>query len=67
MRSFERRANLAFPYYKLATWCPISMTWKDGKKAFPNVDAAKSSLPSGRYRISEVTDRGRTDMPPFEV
>jgi hypothetical protein len=55
-------------YYKLATFCPISMTWKDGKKAFPSEsDAIKSARKPGRYRISIVDEKGRHDLAPFEV
>jgi hypothetical protein len=55
-------------YYKLASFCQISMTWKDGKKAFPSeVDAIKSARKPGRYRVSIVDENGRHDLAPFEV
>jgi hypothetical protein len=55
-------------YCKLATFCPISMTWKDGKKAFPSqAEAIESARKPGRYRVSIVSETGRHDLSPFEV
>lgn len=55
-------------YCKLATFCPISMTWKDGKKAFTSeAEAVKSARKPGRYRVSIVDENGRHDQVPFDV
>jgi hypothetical protein len=55
-------------YYKLATFCQISMTWKDGKKAFQSeAEAMKFAKKNGRYRVSIVNENGRHDFAPFEV
>lgn len=68
MRTHERLAANAFPYYKLATWDARSFTWRDGKAAFPILaEALGAARRPGRYRISEVTAIGRTDREPFEV
>jgi hypothetical protein len=69
MRAFERRATNAYPYFKLASWDSRNLVWRDGKKAFPTEKAARAAAASapGRYRISVVTDVGRTDLVPFEV
>jgi hypothetical protein len=53
-------------FFKLATFCELSLTWKDGKKAFPTEsDAVKSAKKPGRYRVSEVSESGRRDLLPF--
>lgn len=53
-------------YFKLATFCPISMTWKDGKKAFSTeAEAMAAAKKTGKYRISHVQQNGRTDKEPF--
>jgi hypothetical protein len=53
-------------YFKLATFCQISMTWKDGKKAFSTeADAIAAAKKPGQYRISHVQQNGRTDKEPF--
>jgi len=55
-------------FFKLATFCKLSLTWKDGKKAFcTELDAVKSAKNPGRYRVSEVSDFGRRDLLPFSV
>lgn len=69
LRHFERREAGKFPYYKLATWNPISCTWMDGKRAFDDAaQAAESAACPGKYRISSVHEDGsRVDGSPFEV
>ena len=68
MRHFERRAANAFPYFKLAEWDATALTYRDGKRAFDSESAAQSSASKpGRYRLSRVTNAGRTDLAPFEV
>lgn len=72
MKPHERRAACAYPYYKLATWNTLSMTWQDGKKAFDSEGAARMTAyliqPVGtRCRVSEVTEGGRRDLEPFVV
>ena len=54
-------------YFKVATFCGLSLTWKDGRKQFADESAALRSIKSpGRYRLSHVTDRGRIDLEPFD-
>ena len=68
MRNHERRRIHAYPYYKVATWDPISLTFRDGKTAFPSSRLAYASISGpGRFRLSEVTADGRVDMEPFDV
>lgn len=68
MKPYERRAENRYPYFKLATYDSISCTYRDGKKAFPTyLAAAESAIAPGTYRISKVTDTGRTDFEPFTV
>ena len=70
MKPYQRRQQAAYPYYKVATWDACSCTWRDGRTAYPTRDAAIGSLPCGvpaKYRLSEVTEHGRTDLAPFEV
>ncbi len=63
MKPYQRRQAAAYPYYKLATWDPRSLTFRDGKVAFPTqVHAIESIDTEGKYRISEVTDAGRKDL-----
>jgi hypothetical protein len=55
-------------FFKLATFCELSLTWKDGKKAFPTEsDAVKSAKKPGQYRVSKVSESGRHDLLPFTV
>lgn len=56
-------------YYKLATYCPRTLTFKDGKRAYPTEAAAKAAATAtGTYRVSEVPPDGkRRDLAPFEV
>lgn len=65
MKHHQRRAAGAFPYYKLATWDAVSMTWRDGKRQYQTREEATAAAPTGKNRISEVTDAGRRDDPPF--
>lgn len=74
MKPYERRAAQAYPYFKLARWDADSLTWRDGKKTFPNEQAARESaidfLPAwdnqGLFRVSVVEgDGSRRDLEPF--
>lgn len=70
MKSYQRREQQAYPYYKVATWDARSLTWRDGKKAFATADEAMRSFPrgaAGKYRLSEVTENSRRDLEVFEV
>ncbi len=68
MKPYQRRQAAAYPYYKLATWDPRSLTFRDGKIAFTSMrDALDSVTVEGKYRISEVTETGREDFAPFFV
>jgi hypothetical protein len=68
MRHHQRRETGNFPYYKLATFDARIMCFRDGKKAFPTIEAAEKSIAApGRYRLSVVTSDGRSDLPAFEM
>jgi glycine cleavage system aminomethyltransferase T len=55
-------------FFKLATFCSLSITWKDGKRAFDTAaEAIASAKKPGKYRVSHVTDSGRRDGEPFSV
>lgn len=55
-------------YFKLATFCPRSFTWRDGKTAYPTEDnAIAAASKPGQYRISRVDASGRHDLTPFSV
>lgn len=67
MKQHERRNAGGFPYFKLATFDPISLCFRDGKQAFPSVEAAhRAAKKPGRYRVSVVTAEGREDLHEFE-
>jgi hypothetical protein len=68
VRSFERRAASAYPYFKLSAWDALSFTWKAGKVIYPTEDLARAAaIRPGRYRLSRTDESGRTDSEPFEV
>lgn len=68
MKPYQRRQQGGYPYYKLAKWDARSMTWCDGRGTHTTeADAFMSITIRGRYRISEVTECGRRDLPPFDV
>jgi len=68
MKHYERRQQQAFPYYKLATWDARSLTFRDGKVAYATpADATKAAKKPGRYRLSIVTENGRSDLESFDL
>lgn len=68
MKSHERRATQAYPYFKVAVFDSVSMCFRDGKHAFETKDAAKRSAKSpGTYRLSTVTASGRVDSDRFTI
>ncbi len=69
MRPFERRSAAAYPYYKLATWDELRMTWRDGNRGHDTVAGAMNEINQiGKYRVSRVDETGkRTDLEPFTV
>jgi hypothetical protein len=68
MKNYERRATGQFPYFKLATFDPISLTYRDGKVAYPTkAGAISAAAKPGKYRVSEVNLSGRIDFEPFEI
>lgn len=67
MKHYERRTGCGFPYFKLATFDPISMCFRDGKRAFASAEEAyKAAKKPGKYRVSVVHEGGRTDLTEFE-
>lgn len=49
------------PYYKVQTWDPVAVAWRDIQKMHPDEKAAHAAAPVGvRYRLMCVTERGRT-------
>lgn len=68
MKHYKRRAAGGFPYFKLAKWDSISLTWRDGKESFASEQAAKDSAAKpGRYRANRVEESGRIDLEPFDI
>ncbi len=69
MRPDERRIKGAYPYFKLAVWDRCNACWRDGRRAHATIDAAvaEAERAPGRYRISCVTESGRTDLAPFVI
>jgi hypothetical protein len=66
VKPHERRQAKAYPYYKLATWNARNQCWNDGKAAYPtDAEARAAAVKPGRYRVSEVTEHGRRDLPEF--
>jgi hypothetical protein len=59
MRTFERRAAGAYPFYKLARWCGRSLCWKELRGSYPGrADAEGAAAAPGRYRVTEVRGPG---------
>jgi hypothetical protein len=68
MRPFERRAALAYPYFKLSVWDVRIACWKVLPKAYPSEgEARKQARKPGRYRLSQLEESGKTELEPFEV
>jgi hypothetical protein len=68
MKPHLRRAQGSYPYFKVATWDPRSLTFRDGKNAHATKEEALRSVSGpGKYRLSIVTADGRTDLPSFDV
>jgi hypothetical protein len=66
MKQHDRRASGGFPYFKLATFDPISMCFRDGKQAYETAEKAYAAARKpGRYRLSVVDADGRTDLSEF--
>lgn len=54
--------------FKLATWNPRNQCFDDAKVAHATeAEARASAKHGGRYRVSEITDEGRTDGPEFTI
>lgn len=67
MKHHQRRNDGGFPYFKLATFDPISMCFRDGKQAFASAEEAyKAAKKPGKYRVSVVHEHGRIDLSEFE-
>lgn len=67
MKAHARRTAGGFPYFKLATFDPISMCFRDGKQAFASAEEAYAAAKKpGKYRVSVVHEGGRTDLSEFE-
>lgn len=65
MMPHERRARTTF---KLAVWDAVSCCWRDGKRAYASLEAAKAAAkPPGRYRVSVIDTTGRRDLEAFQV
>jgi hypothetical protein len=68
MKMYERRESGVAEYFKLATFDPRVMTWRDGKVQFDSEsEARKAARRSGQYRVSRVADGHRMDLEPFTV
>lgn len=67
MKAYQRREVGSEAYFKLAVYDPRSMTFRDGKVAYATeAEARAAANQPGRYRISRVDGRDRTDHIPFD-
>ena len=63
MKHHERRTSGGFPYFKLATFDPISLCFRDGKQAYDSMEQAYAAAKKpGKYRISMVHEGGRENI-----
>lgn len=68
MKAHERRATLAYPYFKLLTWDVISFTWRAGKRAVPTeVEARRMAGKRGRYRVERFDEGVSRSLEEFDV
>jgi hypothetical protein len=68
MKAYERRETDAYPYYKLAVWDEVYVTWRAGKSIQETEAAARGlARKPGRYRISRIDEAGKVELPPFSV
>jgi hypothetical protein len=66
MKQYQRRQANAYPYFKLATFDERSFTFRDGKVAYQtDHEAIEAAKKPGKYRLSIVTENGRSDFEPF--
>lgn len=55
-------------FFKLAVFCNVSFCWKDGKVRYNSEsDAIAAANSPGKYRVSRVDGKKRTDLTPFVV
>lgn len=69
-RPYQRRAMGAYPYYRLAVWCPLSFTFKDNPKVYetlPQAMGAATAHGKGRYRITEISETDVKMLEPFDI
>jgi len=61
MYTRRRRGSARFdPYYKVQTYDPRSMTWRDVQRSHPTAQSAADAFPPGeRCRVMLVTMDGR--------
>jgi hypothetical protein len=53
------RRRTAYPFYKLASWCPRSLCWKELRGGYPDRPRAEAAADApGRYRVTEVRGPG---------
>ncbi len=71
MRSFERRAIGAYPFFRLDEWDNRIGAYRPrpGRKEYGTEDEAKRAVASrpGRYRIVRIDDGGLSILDPFDV
>jgi hypothetical protein len=64
----ERRATGAYPYYRLATFSPVSLTYRDNHKPFDSLAEAKAAAKQpGQYRITIIGPDGIVGTEAFSV
>jgi len=65
----ERRAVGAYPYYRVATYSPVSLTFKDNAKPYDTAEEAKASVAHrpGVYRLSTIHEDGTITGENFSV
>jgi hypothetical protein len=68
MKAHERRATLAYPYFKLLTWDVISFTWRAGKRTVSTeAEARRMAVKRGRYCVERFDDGPSRPLEAFEV
>ena len=57
--------NTLFPYFKLEKYDELSLCFGNGKRAYPNIEAAKAAAKTpGKYRITRVTKPNQSEILP---
>ena len=69
MKAYERRAAGIVEAFNLDRWDEATGCWKKtSRKVFNSAEEAKASaIQPGKYRLSRVDGRNRTECEPFTI